>query len=110
MRLLWQKGFQHNKFLNSEKLGGCCRQITCLLPAPFHLSTQSCFNWPAVVLFCIMSFTVPQKRILTKEDLEEFQTSDSYTEFIGFVERLNESVKGLKIDSEIKVSKVGETL
>lgn len=57
-----------------------------------------------------MSFTVPQKRILTKEDLEEFQTSDSYTEFIGFVERLNESVKGLKIDSELKVSKVGETL
>lgn len=53
-----------------------------------------------------MSFTVPQKRILTKEDLEEFQSSDAYNDFMGFIERLNESVKGLKIDSEIEVSPV----
>lgn len=53
-----------------------------------------------------MSFTVPQKRILTKEDLEEFQSSDAYNDYVGFVERLNESVKGLKIDSEIEVSPV----
>ncbi|KAH8550337.1 Phosphotyrosyl phosphatase activator [Umbelopsis sp. PMI_123] len=51
-----------------------------------------------------MSYTIPQKRILSKEDLEEFQSSDAYNDFIGFIERLNESVKGLKIDSEIQVS------
>ncbi|GAB5590628.1 Serine/threonine-protein phosphatase 2A activator 2 [Umbelopsis nana] len=51
-----------------------------------------------------MSFTVPQKRILTREDLDEFQASDAYAQFIGFIENLNESVKGVKTDSEIETS------
>ncbi|KAJ2957458.1 hypothetical protein NQZ79_g6858 [Umbelopsis isabellina] len=51
-----------------------------------------------------MSYTKPQKRIVTKEELEEFQRSTAYQDFIGYIERLNDSVKGCKIDSEINTS------
>jgi serine/threonine-protein phosphatase 2A activator len=51
---------------------------------------------------------VPQKRILTKEDLAEFQTSSAYEEFIEYIERLNDSVKGVKISSEIETSAVSD--
>jgi hypothetical protein len=55
-----------------------------------------------------MSYTKPQKRILTKEELEEFQHSSAYEDFIGYIERLNESVKGIKIDSEVETSPVND--
>jgi Phosphotyrosyl phosphate activator (PTPA) protein len=92
------KGFQHNKFLNAEKSWWLLN----------HVPTNQNLEMPFALQPCIlsMSFTVPQKRILTKEDLEEFQSSDAYIDFLGFIERLNESVKGLKIDSEIEVSTV----
>lgn len=51
-------------------------------------------------------YQVPTKRIVTKEDLEEFLVSNAYKEYIGYIERLNDAVKNLKIDSEIEVSKV----
>jgi serine/threonine-protein phosphatase 2A activator len=60
----------------------------------------------ACLALLAMSFTVPQKRILTREDLDEFQASDAYAQFIGFIENLNESVKGVKTDSQIETSPV----
>lgn len=55
-----------------------------------------------------MSFSKPQKRIVTKEELEEFQHSTAYEDFIGYIERLNDSVKGCKIDSEMETSAVND--
>lgn len=56
-----------------------------------------------------MEYTVPIKRIVTKEDLDEFLTSDAYNEYIGYIERLNDSVKNCKIDSDVQVSKVSSS-
>jgi hypothetical protein len=54
----------------------------------------------------MMEYVVPIKRIVTKEDLEDFLNSTAYQEYIGYIERLNDSVKNLKIDSDVDVSKV----
>ncbi|KAK9453913.1 hypothetical protein V1511DRAFT_489342 [Dipodascopsis uninucleata] len=43
-----------------------------------------------------MQFKVPQKRLLTNDDLEVFLTSDTYTDIITFIEDLSNSVRGLK--------------
>jgi serine/threonine-protein phosphatase 2A activator len=53
-----------------------------------------------------MEYVVPCKRIVSKEDLEEFLVSDAYNEYVGYILRLNDSVKDMKIDSEVNVSKV----
>lgn len=53
-----------------------------------------------------MEYTIPIKRIVTKEDLDEFLASNVYNEYIGYIERLNNSIKNYKIDSDIQVSKV----
>ncbi|GAN04515.1 phosphotyrosyl phosphatase activator [Mucor ambiguus] len=57
-----------------------------------------------------MEYTVPIKRIVTKEDLEEFLTSDAHNEYMGYIERLNDSVKNCKIDSDVQVSKNVQTV
>ncbi|KAI9477711.1 MAG: Phosphotyrosyl phosphatase activator [Benjaminiella poitrasii] len=51
-----------------------------------------------------MAFIIPRKRIVTKEDLDEFLTSDAYKDYIKYIERLNNSVKNLKIDSDVEIS------
>lgn len=56
--------------------------------------------------FDIMSFSVPVKRIGTKAHLEEFLKSNAYEEYIRYIERLNEAVKNLKIETELELSKV----
>lgn len=53
-----------------------------------------------------MEYVVPSKRIVSKEDLAEFLESDAYKEYIDYIVRLNDSVKNMKIDSDIEVSKV----
>lgn len=53
-----------------------------------------------------MSFSVPVKRIGTKAHLEEFLKSNAYEEYIRYIERLNEAVKNLKIETELELSKV----
>lgn len=53
-----------------------------------------------------MEYVVPCKRVVSKEDLEEFLVSDAYNEYVGYILRLNDSVKDMKIDSEVNVSKV----
>ncbi|CEG79247.1 Putative Peptidylprolyl isomerase [Rhizopus microsporus] len=51
-----------------------------------------------------MSFSVPTKRIATKAHLDEFLHSSAYEDYIGYIERLNDAVKNLKIDSTIEMS------
>jgi len=70
----------------------------------FHLAFS--FHFSA---FNNMEYTVPIKRIVTKEDLEDFLTSGAYNEYIGYIERLNDSIKNCKIDSDVQVSKVSSS-
>ncbi|KAG0170860.1 Serine/threonine-protein phosphatase 2A activator 2 [Apophysomyces sp. BC1034] len=51
-----------------------------------------------------MTFQVPVKRIITKEHLDEFLQSDAYNNYIGYIERLNGSVKNMKIDTDLALS------
>ncbi|KAJ3034781.1 Serine/threonine-protein phosphatase 2A activator 2 [Rhizophlyctis rosea] len=51
-------------------------------------------------------FTTPKRAILTKEDLERFQTSDAYDKILGFILRLNDSVRGKKLTTETTKSAV----
>lgn len=53
-----------------------------------------------------MEYVVPSKRIVSKEDLDEFLVSDAYKEYVAYIERLNDSVKNMKIDTDVEVSEV----
>jgi hypothetical protein len=53
-----------------------------------------------------LTFMVPKRQILTKDDLEKFLESDTYNDFISFIERLNNSVKGLPLSTECFISPV----
>lgn len=53
-----------------------------------------------------MTYQRPVKRIITKEDLDEFLQSDAYKAYIGYIERLNDAVRDCKIDSDMHVSEV----
>lgn len=53
-----------------------------------------------------LTFMVPKRQILTKDDLEKFRESDAYNDFVGFTERLNNSVKGLSLSTECFISPV----
>ncbi|KAG2211967.1 hypothetical protein INT47_004654 [Mucor saturninus] len=57
-----------------------------------------------------MEYVVPSKRIVSKEDLDEFLKSDAYKEYIGYIERLNDSVKNLKNDAQVEISKNVQTI
>ncbi|KAH8112782.1 Phosphotyrosyl phosphatase activator [Phellopilus nigrolimitatus] len=51
-----------------------------------------------------MSYVSPRKRILTKEQMEAFQTSKTHQEIISYIETLNESVVGVKLTDECTMS------
>ncbi|KAI8087805.1 Phosphotyrosyl phosphatase activator [Gilbertella persicaria] len=51
-----------------------------------------------------MTYIVPTRRIITKQDLDEFLSSQAYQDYMGYIERLNESVKNLKIDDQVLIS------
>ncbi|KAI7907435.1 Phosphotyrosyl phosphatase activator [Cokeromyces recurvatus] len=51
-----------------------------------------------------MTYIIPQKHIVTKEDLDEFLHSSAYKEYIEYIVRLNDSIINLKIDSEVRIS------
>ncbi|KAI9291495.1 Phosphotyrosyl phosphatase activator [Neoconidiobolus thromboides FSU 785] len=53
-----------------------------------------------------MMFKVPIKTILTKEDLEQYQESSAYKDYVDFILKLNDSVIGKKTTEEIKVSEL----
>ncbi|CAG8475567.1 8876_t:CDS:2 [Paraglomus brasilianum] len=51
-------------------------------------------------------FRIPRKEILTRDDLAKFHESEAYEEFLNFIVRLNNSVKGLPLSTECHVSQV----
>ncbi|KAG0091427.1 Serine/threonine-protein phosphatase 2A activator 2 [Podila epicladia] len=54
----------------------------------------------------ITSFVVPRREILTKDDLELFHGSETYTSLFEFLDRLNESVVGVVSTAECYQSEV----
>ena len=52
------------------------------------------------------SFRPLQKAILTKEQLEAFQASNTYASITSYVEALNNAIVGVKLIDEIAVSQV----
>lgn len=51
-------------------------------------------------------FIQPVRRILTQQDLDIFAESTIRAELVGFVEKLNEAVKGLTNDAEVETDNV----
>ncbi|KAJ3054942.1 Serine/threonine-protein phosphatase 2A activator 2 [Rhizophlyctis rosea] len=51
-------------------------------------------------------FTTPKRAILTKEDLDRFHNSEAYDKILGFILRLNDSVKGQTLRTESSKSSV----
>lgn len=52
------------------------------------------------------TFYIPKKNILTKQDLEAFQLSEAYKEYVGFVNELNYAVIGKKTTEKVLESEV----
>ncbi|KAJ3099255.1 Serine/threonine-protein phosphatase 2A activator 2 [Phlyctochytrium planicorne] len=51
-------------------------------------------------------FRAPTKAILSKDDLERWEGSDTYKDYLGFIERLNVSVKNLPLSANVVESEV----
>ncbi len=52
------------------------------------------------------SYYQPRKAILTKEQLEFFQTSGTHQTIMTFIEALNDAVVGMKLTDDIEQSEV----
>ncbi|KAI9277794.1 Phosphotyrosyl phosphatase activator [Sporodiniella umbellata] len=57
-----------------------------------------------------MSYSVPVKRIVTRDHLEEFLKSNAYEEYLLYIERLNSAVTNLQNDSDIYISENTEKI
>ena len=53
-----------------------------------------------------MSFIVPRKAILTKEQLEHFQNSKTHEEILAYIQTLNDAVVGVKLTDSCATSPV----
>ena len=53
-----------------------------------------------------MSYQVPRKVILSKEQLTAFQESKTHRDIVSYIEALNESVVGVKLTDECEASDV----
>jgi serine/threonine-protein phosphatase 2A activator len=51
-----------------------------------------------------ISFSIPQRRIITLEDLKHFHTSSTYHEIINFVSQCSQAIRGLPISHPVKVT------
>lgn len=54
----------------------------------------------------MMSFQVPRKAILSKEQLEYFQKSKTHDDIVSHIETLNNAVVGSKLNDECSQSEV----
>lgn len=52
-----------------------------------------------------MTYSIPQKTILTRVDLENFQASTAKTQLLDFIQKLANSVTGITLSSEVHLSK-----
>jgi serine/threonine-protein phosphatase 2A activator len=53
-----------------------------------------------------MSYRAPTKYILSKEQLEAFQSSGTHQAIVTYIETLNEAVVGIKLTDECTASEV----
>lgn len=53
-----------------------------------------------------MAYKPPRKTILTKEQLQYFQESQTHKDIVAYIEILNESVVGSKLTDDCSISKV----
>ncbi len=53
-----------------------------------------------------MSYQVPRKAILSKDQLQAFQESKTHKDVISYIEKLNESVVGVKLTDACEASDV----
>jgi len=53
-----------------------------------------------------MSFQVPRKAILSKEQLQSFQESQTHKDIVSYLETLNDAVIGSKLTDECSMSPV----
>lgn len=53
-----------------------------------------------------MTFQQPRKFILTKDQLEWFQTSETHKKVISYIETLNDAVVGVKLTDPCEESEV----
>ena len=53
-----------------------------------------------------MSFIQPRKCILSKEQLDAFQTSRTYKDIVSYIKTLNESVVSVKLSDNCEQSEV----
>ena len=54
-----------------------------------------------------VSYWPPTKAILSKEQLETFQSSATHKDIIAYIETLNAAVVGIKLGDECPISAVG---
>lgn len=52
------------------------------------------------------SYYIPRKAILTKENLEAFQASETHADIVNYIKTLNESILGVKLSDDCPVSPV----
>lgn len=62
-----------------------------------------------------MSFITPRKCILSKEQLDAFQTSETYNHIITYIETLNNAIVNVKLsdacsESEVRPSMTYDTI
>lgn len=51
-----------------------------------------------------MSFEIPTKYILSSDQLEDFQNSQTHADIVTFIEQLNESVISVKLTDDVEVT------
>jgi len=57
-----------------------------------------------------MSYQIPRKAILSKEQLEYFQESQTHKDIVSYIETLNDAVIGSRLTDECSTSPVSITL
>lgn len=78
------------------------KQVQCKFSTPTILPTVRCS--------VNMSYQVPRKAILSKDQLQAFQESKTHKDVISYIEKLNESVVGVKLSEACEASDVSMSL
>jgi len=52
------------------------------------------------------TYTIPERKLVTVEELHRFETSETRQEFLTFIADLNQSVKGKKLSDQFVLSPV----
>jgi hypothetical protein len=61
-------------------------------------------DYSITLLATTMSFKVPTKRILSNDQLEDFQASQTHADIVSFIEQLNASVINVKLSEVVETT------